>query len=51
MKGHSIAGPEGDRGTQLVAELGYCSNEATAELGGCTLRNIEVGGDVYASEA
>lgn len=51
VKGHSIAGPEGDQGTQLVAELGYCSNEAATELGGCTLGDIEVGGDVYAPEA
>lgn len=48
VEGHSIAGSQGDQGTQLVAGLGYCP---TAELGGCTIRDIEAGGDVYASEA
>lgn len=51
VEGHPIAGPEGDEGTQLVAELGYCSDEAASELGGSALGDIEVSGDVYASEA
>lgn len=57
VEAHSIAGPKGDQGTQLVpnwyptgSRIGILF-QRRAELGGWALGDIEVGGDGDASDA
>ena len=51
METHSVACPEGNERPELVAELRYCADEATAEQPGRALCDVQVRGDVDAAEA
>ena len=41
MEGHAVAGPEGDQGAELVAELSDGPDEAAAEFGGGAFGYVE----------